>query len=195
MGFPSLWCKWVERVLSSARSSVLVNGSPTFEFGCSKGIRQGDPLSPFLFLMVMEALSSIFYKAGMEGWFKGIQLPNNGPKISHLFYADDALLLGEWDKENVLSVARCLRIFYLYSGLKINLHKSNLFGMGVEAGEINDMAKVVGCNMDIIPLTYLGIMVGANMNRISNWAPIMEVFDKRLSVWKAKAISIGGDLP
>ncbi|KAJ0568258.1 putative RNA-directed DNA polymerase [Helianthus annuus] len=116
MGFPDLWCKWVEGVLKSARSAVLVNGSPTFEFSCSKGIRQGDPLSPFLFLLVMEALSSIFCKAGLEGIFKGIQTPNNGPVMSHLFYADDALILGDWDRENLKNVARCLRIFLLMLG-------------------------------------------------------------------------------
>ncbi|XP_021980467.1 uncharacterized protein LOC110876609 [Helianthus annuus] len=77
MGFPLQWCKWVEGVLASASSAVLVNGSPTFEFGCSKGIRQGD--SPFLFILVMESLSSILCKAGLEGFFKGIQTPNMGP--------------------------------------------------------------------------------------------------------------------
>ena len=57
MGFPTKWCEWVFGVLASARSSILVNGAPTFEFQCSKGMRQGDPLSPFLFIIVMEALS------------------------------------------------------------------------------------------------------------------------------------------
>ncbi|KAJ0462665.1 putative reverse transcriptase zinc-binding domain-containing protein [Helianthus annuus] len=66
--------------------------------------------------------------------------------------------------------------------------------MGVEDDDIKDMAKVVGCNTDNIPLSYLGIKVGANMNRISNWTSIVEVFDKRLSVWKAKSISMGGRL-
>ncbi|KAJ0920733.1 putative RNA-directed DNA polymerase [Helianthus annuus] len=70
MGFPDLWCKWIKGILASARSSVLVNGSPTFEFNCSKGVRQGDPLSPFLFLLVMEALSNMLSKARMEGFFK-----------------------------------------------------------------------------------------------------------------------------
>uniref|UniRef100_A0A251VGE6 Putative reverse transcriptase domain, Reverse transcriptase zinc-binding domain protein n=1 Tax=Helianthus annuus TaxID=4232 RepID=A0A251VGE6_HELAN len=157
-------------------------------------IKKGDPLSPFLFLLVMEALSSIFYKAGLERFLKDIQAPKDGPIISHLFYADYALILGEWDRDNVTNVARCLRIFYLCSGLKINLHKSNLYRLGVENGDIKDMANVIGCNTGNIPLSYLGITVGANMNRINNWDPIVEVFDKRLSVWKAKTMFIGGRL-
>ncbi|XP_035838746.1 uncharacterized protein LOC118486418 [Helianthus annuus] len=117
----------------------------------------------------------------LEGVLKGIQTPNNGPVISHLLYADDALLIGNWDRENVVNVARCLRIFYLCSGLKINLLKSNLYGLGVDNSEITEMAKVIGCNTGNIPLTYLGITVGANMNRINSWNPIIEVFNKRVA--------------
>ncbi|XP_035841276.1 uncharacterized protein LOC118488171 [Helianthus annuus] len=142
----------------------------------------------------MEALSSMLCKARSEGLFKGLQTPNNGPVISHLFYADDALVLGEWDRVDVKNVVRCLRIFYICSGLKINLQKSNIYGMGVDNGVVSDMAKVIGCKADSVPLNYLGITVGSNMNKINNWAPIFEIFDKRLSMWKAKTLSIGGGL-
>ena len=94
-----------------------------------KGLRQGDPISPCLFLMVMEALSWLLEKAKEIGVFKGIDMLDNNIVISHLFYADDALILGEWSRENIQSIARVLRIFYLCSGLSINLHKSNLFGV------------------------------------------------------------------
>ncbi|XP_021995585.1 uncharacterized protein LOC110892744 [Helianthus annuus] len=80
LGFPARWCLWVEGILASARSSVLVNGAPTFEFDYKKGIRQGDPLSPFLFVIVMEALSSIFKKASDIRAFDSIRLPNGGPE-------------------------------------------------------------------------------------------------------------------
>ncbi|XP_021995847.1 uncharacterized protein LOC110893032 [Helianthus annuus] len=79
MGFLALWCKWIKGILVLARSSVLLNGSPTLEFNCSKEVRQGDPLSPFLFLLVMEGLSNILDKARCEGLLKGIQTSNNGP--------------------------------------------------------------------------------------------------------------------
>ncbi|XP_021974834.1 uncharacterized protein LOC110869941 [Helianthus annuus] len=144
--------------------------------------------------MAMEALSSMLCKTRSDKLIKGIQTPNNSPVLSHFFYADDALLLGDWEMDNLKNVARVLRIFYLCSGLKINLQKSNIYGLGVESGEVSDMAKVIGCKMDSIPLTYLGIMVGANMNKINNWTPIIEVFNKRLSTWKAKTLSIGGGL-
>ncbi|XP_076902042.1 secreted RxLR effector protein 78-like [Bidens hawaiensis] len=95
MGFPVMWRGWILGIISSAKSSVLVNGSPTFEFKCERGIRQGDPISPFLFIIGMEALSMIFQNAREQRFFEGLQLPNRGPKISNLLFADDALILGE----------------------------------------------------------------------------------------------------
>ncbi|KAF5775443.1 putative RNA-directed DNA polymerase [Helianthus annuus] len=191
-GFPDRWCQWIKGILKSARSSVLVNGSPTFEFQCFKGLRQGDPISPFLFILVMDVLSSLIDKAKEEGMFKGLKLPNEGPSISHLFYADDATILGEWSSENIINVVRILRIFHLCSGLKINLDKSSLFGMGVNSEDIGGLASSIGCNSGSFPFSYLGIKVGANMNRVDNWRPVYNIFDARLSRWKASLLSIGG---
>ncbi|KAJ0938354.1 putative RNA-directed DNA polymerase [Helianthus annuus] len=168
MGFGPRWCNWVWGVLSSARASVLVNGSPTFEFKCDKGMRQGDPLSPFLFVVAMEALSCLLNKAREVGVVSGISLPNDGPHLSHLFFADDALILGKWDASNALNIVRVLRCFYACSGLRINLGKSNLYGIGVSDSELGAMADVVGCTPDSLPFRYLGLKVGANMNRLSN---------------------------
>ncbi|KAJ0805638.1 putative RNA-directed DNA polymerase [Helianthus annuus] len=192
MGFPALWCKWVKGVLESARSSVLVNGSPTFEFNCQKGIRQGDPASPFLFLAVMEALSGMIKKACSVGVFEGIRLPNQGPILSHLLYADDAMIMGEWSELNFANLKRILRIFYLCSGLKINLHKSVVYGVGVSVEMLNAKAGVLGCKAGAVPFVYLGIKVGANMNRVNNWEPVIDTFRSRLSKWKADSLSIGG---
>ena len=101
MGFGNKWRSWIRGCLSSSRASVLVNGAPTKEFRVTKGVRQGDPLSPFLFIIAMEGLN-VALKTAVEKWiFKGVQLPNNGPTISHLFYADDALFVGEWCKSNI----------------------------------------------------------------------------------------------
>ncbi|XP_022030231.1 uncharacterized protein LOC110931132 [Helianthus annuus] len=191
MGFPDRWCLWIKGILESARSSVLVNGSPTFEFQCSKGLRQGDPISPFLFIMVMEVLSCMIEKARSEEVVTGIQIPN-GPCVSHLFYADDAIILGEWSELNIRNVVRILRVFNICSGLRINLEKSNIFAVGVPSAELDSMANCVGCLAGSFPFKYLGLMVGANMNRVCNWKPVYDVFDARLAKWKAKLLSVGG---
>ncbi|KAJ0927402.1 putative RNA-directed DNA polymerase [Helianthus annuus] len=189
---PPGWCCWVLGILKSARSSVLVNGSPTFEFKCGKGMRQGDPLSPFLFLVFMEALSCMLVKARRAGAINGIRLPGDAPVLSNIFYADDAIIIGGWSYEEVIKMVIILRCFHLYSGLKINIAKLNLYGIGVTRLEIENMANIVGCKPDSPPFIYLGLMDGSNMNRINNWKPIFDIFDRRLAVWKSSLLSIGG---
>ncbi|XP_021986620.1 uncharacterized protein LOC110883073 [Helianthus annuus] len=119
MGFPSRWCRWIKGVISSARASVLVNGATTFEFKCDKGMRKGDPISPFLFVIVMEALSCMIRKAISLGIVKGVVLPNDGPLVSHMFYADDAIIIGEWSSDNIQNLVRILKCFHACSGLLI----------------------------------------------------------------------------
>ena len=82
-----------------------MNGSPTDEFDITKGVRQGDLLSPFMFILAMEGLSAVMKTACAKGIFDGVQLPNNGLMISHLFYADDALFIGELSKRNIRNLA------------------------------------------------------------------------------------------
>ncbi|PWA74799.1 reverse transcriptase domain, Reverse transcriptase zinc-binding domain protein [Artemisia annua] len=140
----------------------------------------------------MEAFAGMFRKATFLNLFKGVKLPNGGPSLSHLLYADDALVLGDWSLDNVKTVNRLFTVFNICSGLKINFSKSNLFGLGVVNKEVEAMAKVLGCKMGNTLFVYLGVKVGANMNRISNWDPVVQVVRNRLSKWKASVLSIGG---
>ncbi|KAJ0877928.1 putative reverse transcriptase zinc-binding domain-containing protein [Helianthus annuus] len=78
------------------------------------------------------------------------------------------------------------------SGLRINLHKSNLFGIGKSTEDIDFSARGMGCKPGAFPFRYLGIIVRANMNRISNWDVIVDTFKKRLSSWKANVVSMAG---
>lgn len=74
----------------------------------SKGVRKGDPLSPFLFIIAMEGLNIAMKSATSRGIFDGINIPNADFCLSHLLYVDDALFLGEWSKRNVANLARIL---------------------------------------------------------------------------------------
>ncbi|KAJ0511624.1 putative RNA-directed DNA polymerase [Helianthus annuus] len=192
MNFPERWRSWIKATLVSSRASVLVNGSPTMEFECSRGLRQGDPLSPFLFVIAIEALSGIMKKAISVGIFKGLQCTSQGPMLSHLMYADDVVFLGEWLGENAVNLKRLLRCFYLVSGLKVNLTKCSIYGVGVDEAGVQHMANLLGCKYGTFPFKHLGLIVGANMNLIRNWKPVVEVFKNRLSIWKAKNLSYGG---
>lgn len=194
MGFGCKWRSWVSGCLTSARASVLVNGSPTMEFPLSKGVRQGDPLSPFLFIIAMEGLNIALQEAREKSLFHGIHIPKSECCLTHLFYADDALFIGEWPRSNLKNLARILRCFHATSGLKVNFYKSKVYGVGISDRELACSARVLGCDAGSFPFTYLGVPFRANMNRSKNWKPIIDRVHARLSRWKASSLSIGGRL-
>nr|KAJ0214448.1 hypothetical protein LSAT_V11C400195850 [Lactuca sativa] len=194
MEFGAKWRLWIHGCLSSTRVSVLVNGSATKEFGMERGVRQGDPLSPFLFNIAAEGLHITMKEAEEKGIFKGLQLPNHGPIISHLQYADDVIFMGSWSSENIKNLIRILRCFELPSGLKINMSKSRLFGFGVQNYELEMVARSFNFLIGLLPFTYLGLPVGASMTRVSLWKPIIDNFQVKLSRWKASTLSFGGRL-
>lgn len=83
----------------------------------------------------MVGLNTAMLAARGKGISKGIQIPNNGPIISHLFYVDDALFVGEWTRPNLKNLARILKCFHILSGHKVNFHKSKVFGIGATERE------------------------------------------------------------
>ncbi|XP_076946644.1 uncharacterized protein LOC143618241 [Bidens hawaiensis] len=107
--------------------------------------------------MAMEALTVMFKNGCNNGVFKGFQMSNEGPLISHLLFADDALLVGEWSVTNVQSLSRLLRVLKLVFGLNINLSKTTLFGVGVNFQNVKAMADIFHCKAGEVPFLYLGI--------------------------------------
>lgn len=91
-GFEAKWLSWVQECISNTRVSVLVYGSPTSEFSPSRGLRQGDHLSHFLFNMVAEGLNILLTRARELNLFKGAVLKGNEISVSHLQFADDSLI-------------------------------------------------------------------------------------------------------
>ncbi|GKA39306.1 RNA-directed DNA polymerase, eukaryota, reverse transcriptase zinc-binding domain protein, partial [Tanacetum coccineum] len=169
--FVHKWRSWIKTCLSSSRASILVNGSPTSEFSINRGLRQGDPLSPFLFILVMEGLHNAFVDA-----------------------VDDVIITTGWNARDLENIIRVLHVFYLASGLKINIYKSNIYGIGVNEDEVYNMASNAGCIAGNIPFNYLGLPIGSNMKSIASWKMLIYRFRSRLSTWKASLLSIGDRL-
>ncbi|KAJ0561825.1 putative RNA-directed DNA polymerase [Helianthus annuus] len=132
------------------------------------------------------------WEACSIGLFDGIKCETHGPVLSHFMYADDVIFIGEWSSRNALNLNRILRCFYLVSGLRVNLSKSSIYGVGVDEGEVHAMASILRCKIGSFPFKHLGLQVGANMNLVKNWKPVVDIFKKRLSVWKASTLSYGG---
>nr|GEV20710.1 RNA-directed DNA polymerase, eukaryota [Tanacetum cinerariifolium] len=153
----------------------------------------GDPLSPFLFILVMESLHLSFQNVVDGGLFKGVAL-NDSLQISYLFYADDVVFIGQWCESNIATIIRVLDCFYRALGLHINLHKSKLLGLAVENDLVNLAANSIGCMTLSLPFSYLGVNIGGHMSRISSWDVVIDNVRKRLSKWKMKVLSVGGRL-
>ena len=127
-GDGSLFC------LSTVRFSILINGSPHGFFGSSRGLQQGDPLSPLLFVMVMEAVSRMLEKAVLEGRLSGFNvgvLVGRSLMVSHLLFADDTLIFCDANIDHMLILRMVLIWFEAVSGLKVNWGKSELVAVGL----------------------------------------------------------------
>nr|GEU45119.1 putative RNA-directed DNA polymerase, eukaryota, reverse transcriptase zinc-binding domain protein [Tanacetum cinerariifolium] len=194
LGFSLTWRAWIKACLYSSRTSILANGSLTLEFLVKRGLRQGDLLSPLLFIIVMEGLHMSLMETYQSVLINDVKIGSLGITLSHMFYADDVVITADWNPIDMKNIFRILYIFYLASTLKINIHKSNGYGVGVTDNEVNLMASSTGCSLGTFPFTYLGLPVGANMDLFVNWNTLYDRFDARLSKWKANLLSIGGCL-
>ena len=194
MGFGSRWLSWMKWCISTASFSILINGTPAGFFQSSRGLRQGDPLSPYLFVIGMEALSCLINRAVDGNYLFGIQVANRRGEdlsISHLLYADDTLIFCEDDIEQLKFLSWILMWFEAMSGLKINLSKSEIIPIG-PVNNLVELASELGCNIGSLPTSYLGLPLGAKHKALGVWDPIEERFRKRLAAWKSQYISKGG---
>ncbi|GJZ93044.1 RNA-directed DNA polymerase, eukaryota [Tanacetum coccineum] len=177
-GFGVKWRTWIQGCLNPAMGSILVNGSPTSEFKFYKGLKQGDLLSPFLFILIMESLHLSFKNVVNAGLYKGLPI-DSSLTLFHLFYADDAVFVDKWDKQYVATLVNVLKCFFLASGRKINLHKSKLMGIGIPHEYVLSAAESIGCSTFAAPFNFLGVKVGGLMSRHSSWK---EVIDRMLAL-------------
>ncbi|XP_071735007.1 uncharacterized protein [Rutidosis leptorrhynchoides] len=180
MGFGTKWCKWISSCLKSATISILINGSPTSEFNLKRGVRQGDPLSPFLFIIAAEGLNILTKMAVERGMYKGVEVGKDKVVISHLQYADDTIFFCEWSRRNARNLMYLLECFERASGLKVNYNKSQLFGIGISNDNVEALASWCSCLAGRLPFMYLGIPVGNKMKKLNDWFPVIEKFNKRL---------------
>jgi hypothetical protein len=129
MGFH---CRWVELIMSMVTSvsfSVLFNGSPLESFRPSRGLRQGDPISPYLFLLAAEGLSGLLKQSRQSPHLQGIMVAPTAPAVNHLLFADDSLLFVKASDEGAQAVNTLLEKYCSASGQRVNLDKSSIFSV------------------------------------------------------------------
>ncbi|XP_057443259.1 uncharacterized protein LOC130735191 [Lotus japonicus] len=195
MNFDVRWIRWIRVCISSSTLSVLVNGSPTEEFKMEKGLRQGDPMAPFLFLNVAEGLNGLLKHAVALEKYKPYKVGDENPiSISLLQFANDTLFIGDGTIQNTIILKCILHCFELASGLKVNFSKSSLVEIAIDELLVRRMAAILHCRISKFPLVYLGIPLGGNPKSLRFWDSIILKIKKRLSKWKQKLLTFGGRL-
>ena len=123
LGFCMNFIRWVMSCITTISFVVLINGATSPFFHAERGLRQGCPLSPLLFLLVAEELSRYLKKALEEGDFKGIVISSN-LNISHLLFVDDILIFCDGSRRSLQSLRYGLDLFHVATGMEINAEKS-----------------------------------------------------------------------
>ena len=183
-GFSAKWWQWIFFCISTVRFSIMINGSPCEFFKSSKELRQGDPLSPLLFVLVMEALGRMLDRAIHDGHMSGFgvgRVEGRSLAVSHLLFADDTLIFCGADLEQVLFLRMIFIWFVAVFGLKINLSKPELVPVGM-VHNLDLLLNVLGCKQGTLPMKYLGLPLGAKFKLcLIIWNPILEKIGQRLA--------------
>lgn len=116
LGFSEAWVALIMKCVSSVSYKVKVNGNLSEFFSPKRGLRQGDPLSPYLFLLCAEGFSALLQEAEQNGSIKGVKICLRVPSVSHLLFADDSLLLVKANRENAVQIQRILEMYEQVSG-------------------------------------------------------------------------------
>ncbi|XP_019152396.1 PREDICTED: uncharacterized protein LOC109149189 [Ipomoea nil] len=193
VGLNDVWVRNIMHCVESAEMSILWEGNKLERFKPERGVRQGDSISPYLFVLCIERLGHIITEAVTQGSWKGIKVSRNGPSISHLFFADDMVLFAEANESQICTIMNCLDRFCKSSGQKVNKIKSNIFfSKNVCREDVHKIATIAG-----IPATddlgrYLGVPSLHGRITKEHYRSILDRVQSKLEGWKTRFLSLAG---
>lgn len=184
------WVKWIQALLFTASSRVVLNGEPLVFFQHRQGLRQGDPLSPMLLLLAVDVLQQMIKVAN------SILISAISSRISEailaLQYADDTALVANADSKTLVTLKLILRLFSKVFGLRINYNKSSFVELNLQPNQVQLVQLILDCKQTSLPVTYLGMPLTIKTPTRQCFMPLIEKLERRLQGWKGKLILRGG---
>ncbi|KAI8563745.1 hypothetical protein RHMOL_Rhmol03G0132800 [Rhododendron molle] len=193
MGFDERWIHWVLQIVTTVSYSVTANGKERFSFLPQRGLRQGDPLSPYLFLLVIDVLSATIRSGARNNLFFGIIMKRGCPLLSHLLFADDALLFSSTDSRSISHIKALLDQFCLASGQLINFDKSSVcFSSNTTSTTKRDLCAHLQIPLMDMDAKYLGLPFFWGRSKTEAYSYLNERALTKMQGWKSKRLNSVG---
>ena len=193
MGFPRNFVNIILQCIRSPSFSILLNGQPTRHFCPTRGLRQGDPLSPFLFIICAEGLSSLLRDAEAKKEIHGLKLGKKVNSISHLFFADDSVLFTRANEKEAEKILEILSTYEVASGQKLNMEKSEVsFSRNIDQEKKNLLQMKLSFKAVEGHDKYLGLPTYVCGSKKKVFQYIQERVLKKLKGWKEGFLSQAG---
>lgn len=193
LGFSSGWISVIMRCVEAVSYSFLVNGKPTKVVVPKRGLRQGDPISPYLFLLCVEGISELVMKKEREGALNGIRLCPGAPRIHHLLFADHSYIFAKATEEECRCLLSVLKSYEMASGQVVNLQKSSVvYSKNVKEDMRQHLTEVLGVQQAEAHDRYLGLPTFVGRNKTQTFAFLKQKLATKLQGWKSKLLSGGG---
>ena len=193
IGIPQQMIHWIRICISSAHYSVNLNGELHGFFKASRGIRQGDPLSPYLFVLAMEGLEGLIKQATNHAAFK-YHWRCAATKLTHICFADDLMLYCHADNDSVNVLKSCLDTLSTVSGLTINQTKSSVFLSGVDRDTQIGICNQLGVQQGELPVRYLGVPLISTRLKHADCIPLLDRLTSRIKLWTSSSLTYAGRL-
>jgi hypothetical protein len=193
MGFHIRWVNLIMSLVTSVSFSVLFNGTPLEEFHPSRGLRQGDPISPYLFLLAAEGLSGLLKQSRQSSHLHGIKVAPTAPAVNHLLFADDSLLFVKATVEGATEVNDLLEKYCNASGQRINLDKSSVyFSKGCPEERRNLVKAALNVFTETLNEKYLGMPSDVGRSKSGAFKYLKDSIWKKIQGWLEQLLAVGG---
>ncbi|XP_019256398.1 PREDICTED: uncharacterized protein LOC109234797 [Nicotiana attenuata] len=193
MGFGECFINMVWNLISNNWYSVMVNGQASGFFHSTRGVKQGDPLSPALFILSAEVLSRSLNKLYDDRQFRGFGMPKWSDPLNHLAYVDDTIIFASADPYSLQKIVDVLALYERTSGQLINKAKSSYYVHSKIAADLkNAVATFTGFSKGTFPFTYLGCPIFYTRRRKNYYNDLIQKVKAKLHSWKGKLLSYGG---